>query len=223
LKINNLRLGGIFVALVAVFILAAKLYQPPAPGTSTSPTATPSAVPSAAADPTVLLRPHSPTLGPDQAPVTIVEFFDPECESCRAMYPIVKQVMAEFDGRVRLVIRYMPNHQNSGYASSLLEAARVQNKYWEFLDIVMARQPEWASHAAPRPDLLVTYAAPLGINVRQLAADATEAEVRQRIQQDQSDGMALGANRTPTFFINGLKLPRLGHEELRSAVRSQLK
>jgi len=211
LRINKVTLGVIAVALIGIFIVAAKIYR------QGQTTADPAPAGSA-----LLVRPHSPTLGPEQAAVTIVEFFDPECESCRAMYPIVKQVMAEFDGRVRLVIRYMPLHQNSMYAASLLEAARAENKYWEFLDIVMLRQPEWGSHAAPRPELLVTYAAAVGLDGARLQAAATDPAIRTRILQDQADGTALNAKQTPTFFINGKQLMQLGHAQLRAAVQAQL-
>ena len=210
--------------LIVGFVLAANLYQPVQPVPEPAPAASPApaGAPGASIE-SLLVRPYSPTQGAEQAAVTIVEFFDPECESCRAMYPIVKQVMQEFDGRTKLVIRYMPLHQNSAYAASLLEAARAQNKYWEYLEVVMLRQPEWASHAAPRPDLLLTYAPSVGLDVARLKADASSAEIRMRITQDEQDGHALGANRTPTFFINGRPLMRLGYNELREAVQAQLR
>lgn len=216
MKINKLTLIGIAAVLVAGFVLAAKWYrQQEAP-------ATPAAASPANAD-AKLIRPHSPVLGPDTATVTIVEFFDPECESCRAMYPIVKQVMADFEGKTKLVIRYMPNHPNSMQAASLLEASREQNKYWEYLEIVMLRQPEWASHDAPRPDLLVAYAPQVGLDPAKLQQDAAALHIRARIEQDRADGTAYGGTRTPTFFINGVQLPRLGYQELRAAVQAQIR
>lgn len=223
MKINKLTMAVVAGVLIVGFVLAANLYKPvqpvpePAPAAASAPAGAPGASIEA-----LLVRPYSPTQGSEQAKVTIVEFFDPECESCRAMYPIVKQVMQEFDGRAKLVIRYMPLHQNSVYAASLLEAARAQNKYWEYLEIVMLRQPEWASHSAPRPDLLLTYAPMVGLNVDQLKAASTDPEIRMRITQDERDGNALGANRTPTFFINGRPLERLGYNELRGAIQAQL-
>ena len=209
--------------LIVGFVLAANFYTPTQPVPEPSPAASsaPAGSPGSSIE-TLLVRPYSPTMGAEQARVTVVEFFDPECESCSAMFPIVKQVMAEFDGQVKLVIRYMPLHQNAAYASSLLEAARLQNKYWEYLELVMLRQPEWASHTAPRPDLLLTYAPMVGLNVDRLKADAASQEIRMRITQDEQDGNALGANRTPTFFINGRPLMRLGYKELREAIQSQL-
>jgi protein-disulfide isomerase len=225
-QINKLTLGVVATVLIGLFVVAAYLYTPvepvpePAPASAALDTAT-AGTPGTSIE-TLLVRPYSPTLGPEQAAVTIVEFFDPECESCAAMHPIVKQVMSEFDGKVRLVVRYMPLHQNAVYAASLLEAARAQNKYWEYLEIMMLRQPEWASHAAPRPDLLLTYAPLVGLNVDQLKTAASDPQVRLRISQDERDGTQLGANKTPTFFINGAPLMRLGYADLRNAVRSAL-
>jgi protein-disulfide isomerase len=224
LQINKLTLGGIAAALVALFVVGAVMYRSePAPATTPAPAAPPATTAPPPSGGALLIRPHSPTQGPAQAPVTIVEFFDPECEACRAMYPIVKQVMADFDGRVRLVIRYMPLHRNSVYAATLLEAARAQNKYWEFLEVVLARQPEWADHAAPRPELLMTYAPLAGLDAARLQTASADPQIRARIEQDTRDGTALGANRTPTFFINGRPLLRLGYAELRAAVQAELR
>jgi protein-disulfide isomerase len=220
MKINKLTLSVVAAVVIVLFVLAASLYRPApvAPGPDPAGSAASSGSPASL----TLVRPHSPFLGPEEAPVTVVEFLDPECESCRVMYPMVKQLMSEFDGRMRLVIRYMPLHGNAVYASSLLEAARAQDKYWEFLDIMMARQPEWASHAAPRPDLLLTYAPMVGIDVDKMKADAEDPQVRIRILQDQTDGQTLGVNGTPTFFINGRELTRLSFADLRAAIQSQL-
>ncbi len=218
MKISKLMLGAIAAALVALFWLGSNWYQARQTAAATETTQTETAQ----AGSPLLVRPYSPVQGPATAPVTLVEFFDPECEACRAMYPIVKQVMSEFDGRVRLVIRYMPLHQNSAYAATLLEAARAQDKYWEFLEIVLARQPEWADHQAPRPELLMTYAPEAGLDAQRLSVAATDPEILNRIRQDQSDGMALGANQTPTFFINGQPLLELGYPQLRAAVQGAL-
>jgi protein-disulfide isomerase len=209
MTVSKSLLAGVVVVLVGAFVLGASWYRGREGATAGSDER--------------LVRPHSITLGPANAPVTVVEFFDPECEACRAMYPIVKQVMTDLDGRVQLVIRYMPLHQNSAYAATLLEAARAQNKYWEYLDIVMLRQPEWASHAAPRPELLMAYAPMVGLNVEQLRLASTDPAIKERIEQDRTDGLALGANRTPTFFVNGTMLPQLGYGPLRAAIERELK
>src|ERR1044072_9901520 len=73
-----------------------------------------------------LVRPDSPTLGRADAPVTLVEFLDPECESCGAFSPTVKKILKDYDGKVRLVVRYMPFHPNAVLAASYTEAAGEQ-------------------------------------------------------------------------------------------------
>ena len=70
-----------------------------------------------------LVRPHSPVFGPSEAPVTIVEFFDPSCEACRAFYPFVKNILAQYPDDVRLVLRYAAFHGGSDQAIGTLEAA----------------------------------------------------------------------------------------------------
>ncbi|MGQ0511650.1 MAG: DsbA family protein [Betaproteobacteria bacterium] len=170
----------------------------------------------------VLVRPDSPSQGPADARVTLVEFFDPECESCRTMYPVVKRLQREYDGRMRLVIRYMPLHRNSAYAAAALEAAGEQRRYWEMLEILLATQPEWGDHRMPRPELIPTYAARLGLDMdtfmRSIGADTHKA----KIERDQADGIQAGVSGTPTFFVNGKMLQRLGYEPLKAMIEEAL-
>ncbi len=70
-----------------------------------------------------LVRPHAPVIGPSDAPVTIVEFFDLSCETCRAFHPFVKKILSDHPKDVRLVIRYAPFHEGSDEAVRILEAA----------------------------------------------------------------------------------------------------
>ena len=69
---------------------------------------------------------YAATMGDPNARVTIVEFFDPACEACKTFYPLVKRIMNEYPGKVRLVMRYAPLHAGSDYVVTLLEAARQQ-------------------------------------------------------------------------------------------------
>ena len=206
-------LAAIAAALVAAFVAASMVYRKQEQQQATA---------TAAAQPARLIRPYSPTLGPADAPVTIVEFLDPECEACASLHPIVKRVMGEFDGRVRLVVRYMPFHGNSAYAASLLEASRAHGSYWGMLETFFLRQHEWASHGAPRPDLLLGYAVLGGLDQAKWKDEAANPEFQQRIRQDFEDGQALGVARTPTFFVNGQPLAQIGYEPLRSAVEQAL-
>lgn len=173
-------------------------------------------------DPELLVRPDSPSKGPRDAPVTVVEFLDPECEACRAMYPLVERVMSEFEGKVRLVLRYVPLHPNSALAASALEAAGEQGRYWDMLEVLFARQPEWGDHHQPRPELIPEYARQIGLDMDAFLPSFQGIKHRAKVERDRADAEKLGVRGTPSFFVNGRPLERLGYEPLRDAVREAL-
>lgn len=214
MKVDKWLLIGVSALLITAFLWAAHWYRKQEAKESDA---------LANANAELLVRSYSPASGPKEAPVTVVEFLDPECEACRALYPMVKDVLKDFGGKARLVVRYMPLHKNSAYAASLLEAARKQGKYWEALELMFAKQPEWASHHAPRPELLLGYLRELGLDMERLNASLQDQEIESRVRQDQDDGKKLGVARTPTFFVNGKMLHELGYEQLRSAIEEGLK
>lgn len=98
---------------------------------------------------------HDSCIGPKNAPMTIVEFFDPACETCRAFYPLIKRLMAQYPSEVRLVIRYAPLHQGSDQVIKLLEGATLQGKYEQVLKAVLAAQPVWANDDNPKPKMIL--------------------------------------------------------------------
>lgn len=169
----------------------------------------------------ILVRPHSITLGPEDARVTIIEFLDPECEACGAMHPIVKKLMDEYSGKVRLVVRYLPFHKNSVYAATALEIARKDGKFWQALDILFSKQNEWASHNAPRPELIKGYMDQLGVDISYIDTMVND-KARQQIYQDKRDAKALGIRSTPTFFVNGKQLLQIGYEPLKKEINLAL-
>ena len=174
------------------------------------------------ADWSLLVRDWSPTLGPTMARINIVEFLDPECESCRAMHPVLKNILKDYEGKIRYVLRYMPLHQNSGSAAAWLEAAREQDKFWEALDILFEKQPEWASHHAPQPALVPKFLKAIGVDTKRAALDKDKQELAERIERDKQDGTRLGVTGTPTFFVNGRRLMELGDASLRSLIEEEI-
>lgn len=170
-----------------------------------------------------LIRPHSPILGPEEAPVTIVEFFDPACEACRAFHPVVKDIMAEHGDAVRVVIRYTPFHgQGSDVAILTLEAARMQGIFEEVLEAILREQPRWASHGNMRPDLVPSIAIDAGLDMEAARAQVKAPEIIAAINQDRADVKTVGVRRTPTFFVNGKPLDPFGEAELRALVAAEV-
>lgn len=170
----------------------------------------------------LLIKPHSPVLGATSAKVTIVEFLDPECEACAAMYPITKEVLKEFKDQVTFVVRYMPFHGNSKYVANILEGARAQGKYWEAMELLFANQSQWASHDKPNINVVPEILAPLKLNMTKIIEDAKAGKYDQIIMQDMEDGRKIGVTRTPTYFINGNMLFNLGYGPLKQEIQSQL-
>lgn len=171
----------------------------------------------------LLLRDGAAELGTPNAPVTVVEFFDPECETCRRFHPMTKMLLQEFEGKIRLVFRYAPFHANSKFAVQILEAARKQNKYWEVLDVLYQYQPQWGDHHHPQPELIWTYLPQVaGLNIDQVKTDMNDPAIQKILEQDMTDGRQLGVQRTPQFFVNGEPLLNFGYEQLRQLVLSHI-
>lgn len=222
-EIKILALIGVLVVVAAV--VGAKYYRESAQS-ERRPTAT--------ADDR-LVRPDSPSLGPAEAPVTLVEFLDPECESCGAFSPVVKKILKDYGGKVRLVVRYMPFHPNSRLAAAYTEAAGEQGKYWEMQEVLFRRQPEWgeihghgaqaaaAARREPAPVLFERYAAELGLDVERVRAAVAENRYASKVERDMKDGQGLGVSKTPTFFVNGRMLMRFSQQDLKSLIDEELK
>jgi len=202
------------VVLLLVFVVGPLLYKSERINEATQ---------TAAANGTVLVRPHSPTLGNADAPVVIVEFFDPACETCRAFYPLVKQIMAANPGKIRLVLRYAPFHKGSDRVVAVLEAARKQDRYWPALEALLAAQAEWAPHHAAEVDLVWRHLQGVGLNLEQLRTDMNSPEIASLIAQDLADTRTLNVTKTPQFFVNSTPLLNFGYEPLKQLVDSALR
>jgi protein-disulfide isomerase len=170
-----------------------------------------------------LVREHSPRIGDPDARVTIVEFFDPACETCRVFHPFVKDLVRAHPGKVRLVTRYAPLHAGSDEVVRILEAARLQGKYWETLEAGYASQHRWAINHRAHPDLFWQSVSTVGLNPERISADMRSAAVLRNITQDIEDGKSLGVDKTPGFFVNGKPLQRFGREELKALVEDELR
>jgi len=167
-------------------------------------------------------RTYSPVIGAVNAPVTIVEFFDPSCEACRAFHPVVKQILGAFPDQVRLVLRYATFHQGSEEVVRMLEASRLQGVFEPVLEILLNRQSEWAIHGNPRIDKAWGFAEQAGLNVETARKAMFSDEINQILVQEKQDIKALKVSRTPTFYVNKKPLPKFGGQELFDLVRSEV-
>lgn len=176
----------------------------------------------AASGSAAFVRDHSPSFGANKNNVTIVEFVDPECESCAYFNPIVKKIFYEYKDEVKFVYRYLDNHKNSRYAIQILEAARKQGKYKETLNIMFKYQPIWAAHNAPKPELIWNYLPEAGLDIEKLKVDFENTNVDKIVTIDRIDATKLGVTGTPTVFVNGKMLRKLDYKSFLDLVESEV-
>lgn len=170
----------------------------------------------------VFIRDYSMKMGPDDAKVKLVEFMDPECESCREFAPLVKTIMKDYEGKVQLIVRYATFHPNAPMMVKILEASRKQDKYWQVLDVLFQYQPQWGDHHNPNPEFVWGVLPESGVNIEQIKAEMNNPEFQKIIDQDMQDVQKLGVRYTPSFYVNGKALEDFGYEQLRALIDSEL-
>lgn len=170
----------------------------------------------------VFNRPHSPTYGPPDAKVRIVEFFDPACETCKVFYPLVKKLVDAQPGKIQLVIRYAPFHAGSRDAVAILEAARMQGVFWPVLEAMLKTQAIWSANHQVRADLIWGYLDGTSLNFDKARDDINSPQVRSRVDEDLADAKSLNVTKTPGFFVNGKPLKNFGFEQLKALVQEEV-
>jgi protein-disulfide isomerase len=159
------------------------------------------------ADVRILLEPpratvagSGPSLGPADAPVTIVEFSDFQCPYCGRAAPVAKSLVDRYPDQVRLVYRHMPLdfHAQARDAASAAICADRQGQFWEFHDLLFENQQNL--HVTQ----LRQYADELSLDSAALERCMSDPETTALIDVDARDARELGVTGTPAFFINGI-------------------
>ena len=169
------------------------------------------------------VRPHSPTLGSDDAKVYIVKFTDPACETCASFSPLIKQAMDAFPGRIRFVIRYAPFHEGADEVVRILEAAKRQGRFWETLELLYRRQDTWTRHHRVQLGEVWPLLPEVGLDVERVKVDMRDPRITAVIEQDLADAEALGVRKTPGFFVNGKPLEPFGSQPLVELIKAEIR
>lgn len=171
----------------------------------------------------LLVREHSIKFGENKKNITVVEFLDPECESCALFHPVVRKLYKDYHEEIQLVVKYIPNHTNSKFAIKLLEASRSQNKYEEVLSVIFDKQPLWAQHNNEKPELLWQFLAEIPeLDINKLKEEFNNPKIDNIINIDAQDARELGVRGTPSFFVNGKRLAVLSEKDLFDLVESEI-
>jgi protein-disulfide isomerase len=150
-----------------------------------------------------LAQPVSPAdhvLGPEDAPVTLVEYGDYECPHCGRAYRVLDDVLRRVGDEVRFVYRHFPLsqiHPHAMVAAQAAEAAAAQYRFWEMHHVLFEHQ------RALEAEALLTYAEGLDLEVMGFAQELRDHVYEPRVRADFLSGVHSGVNGTPTFFING--------------------
>ena len=143
-----------------------------------------------------------PFMGPENAPVTLIEFSDFQCPYCRRVQSVLKRLMTAYQGQVKLVFRDFPLRQVHPEAQKAAEAAQCANdqgQFWPYHDRLFAV-------TELKVDDLKGYAAEMGLDAESFNTCLDSGKYSQEVQNDIDDARVAGVNATPSFFVNGLPI-----------------
>jgi protein-disulfide isomerase len=162
---------------------------------------------------------NQPMKGSPSAAVTLVAFTDFQCPACGQTQSVLEKLLGEYGDRVRLVVRDFPltEHAHAFKAAEAAEAARAQNKYWEYAGLLFANQ------SALELGQLKEYAGRLGLDRTKFDTALDGGIFADNVRRDQLDGERAGVFSTPTIFVNGRRAGERTYEGLKAAIEAALK
>jgi protein-disulfide isomerase len=161
---------------------------------------------------------QNPALGPEGAPVEVVEFSDYLCPVCRRSREMVGRVRKEFEGQVRWVYMDFPleMHEGSKEIARAPRCAGDQGRFWPYQELLLG------ADGRPDRDELEGLAAKLGLDLARFRACLAGKRHAGEIERDIAEGVAAGVSATPTFLVNGRALVAPGYAELKAAIEKAL-
>jgi protein-disulfide isomerase len=154
--------------------------------------------------------------GPTNAPVTLVEYGDYECQYCGQAEPVVRELLRDY-GDVRYVWRHLPLpdvHPRAQRAAEASEAAAAQDAFWEMHELLFAHQD------ALTPVDFARYAEQIGLDLERFRDDMRARSGARQIADDVDGADLSNVSGTPTFFVNGRRYQGAYDEDgLSTAVR----
>jgi len=148
------------------------------------------------------IGPQDHSLGPETAPVTLLEYGDYQCSYCGDAFPVLKNVQAKLGNKLRFVFRNFPMtkmHPQAFIAAEAAEAASAQGRFWQMHDKLYQNQDDLT------PEGLATYADQLGLDMDRFLNDLKEGVYKSRIRHDFQTGVMSGVNGTPSLYIQGTR------------------
>lgn len=157
--------------------------------------------------------------------VTVVEYLDLECPSCRAAFPGVERLKTEYGERVTFDVRHfpIPSHRNAELAAVAVEAAGAQGKRDDMFRLMFDTQQEWGGQQTSQRAVFAGFAQQLGLDQAAFDKALDDPALRERVLAQRSEGSKAGVSGTPTFFVNGTKFTGApSYDALKKAIEKEL-
>ncbi len=172
-------------------------------------------------DDIIIIEPKEIFVGKKDAPVTLMEFGEYENEECAKANEIVKQLMEEYDGRIRFQFRHFPLtliHQRSLKASEASVAASQEGKFWEMHNVLFANRRNLGTTS------LKLYSKEAGVKSKKFLEDLVNGMFGWQVQDDIKEGRNMGVKEIPAFFVNDeMVTGKVTYANLSAAIEAALK
>ena len=155
-------------------------------------------------DDVIIIEPREMFVGNIDAPVTLMEFGEYESEECAKVNEVVKQLLAEYEGKIRFQFRHFPLtliHQRSLKASESAVAAGQEGKFWEMHNVLFANRRNLGTTS------LKLHSKEAGVNNKKFLDELVNGVYGWQVQDDLKEGINRGVKEIPAFFINDVPVP----------------
>jgi len=141
----------------------------------------------------------APVKGPAGAKITLIEFADYECPHCKRFQPVLRQIVDEFHGDVKLYFKHypLPQHTNARLAAEGAVAAQKQGKFWQYQEKLWDHQDDLG------PAEIEKAAKETGLDLTKFRKDLASDPVKAKVSKDHDEGATIGLQATPTLYIDG--------------------
>lgn len=164
-------------------------------------------------------------IGTPSAKVSLVEYSDFQCPACAAYHPIVNQLLIELEGDVTFAYRFFPlsqTHKNAMISSQAGYAAHLQDKFEDMYNLLFENQNDWANENNPE-EIFTGYAKTIGLDIEKFKMDMNSDEAKNAVQEDYQEGVSIGVNSTPTFFLNNKKITNPGtYDDFKKLIQDEI-
>lgn len=158
--------------------------------------------------------------GGENASVTLVEYSDFQCPACASFQPIVNEVLAKHGDNIKFEAKHYPLvqiHPFAEPAARAAEAAGQQGKFFEYADILFAKQAEWTKVSNPTGHF-TRYASELGLDMDLFAKHQKSSVLADNVKANMQEARGLGLTGTPSFYLNGVKMNNATFEEFKAQI-----